>query len=86
MFRINPHPFADREVRPAILTAVVLLAQAVIAKNVLDVELDIVSQFAPLYVYIAYQVSQLRTRSAELAFEATIVLVSVAVLLLYATT
>ena len=68
------------------LTAIVLLAQAVIAKNVLDVELDFFSQFAPLYVYIAYQVSQLRTRSAEIAFDAAIVLVSVAVLTLYGAT
>jgi len=81
---INPRPFADREVRPAILTAVVLLTQAVIAKNVLEVELDFVSQFAPLYVYIAYQISQLRTRSAELAFDAAIILTSVAALSLYA--
>lgn len=86
MVRINPHPFSDREVRPAIVTAIVLLAQAVIAKNVLDIELDIVSQFAPLYVFIAYQVSQLRTRSAELAFTATAVLVSAATLALYAAT
>ncbi|MGE0229416.1 MAG: hypothetical protein AB7I38_06300 [Dehalococcoidia bacterium] len=86
MVHVNSNPFADREVRPALLTAVVLLAQAVVAKNVLDVELDILSQFAPLYVFIAYQVSQLRTRSAELAFSATIVLVSVAVLALYGAT
>lgn len=83
---INPHPFADREVRPAIITAIVLLAQAVIAKNVLDVELDVFSQFAPLYVFIAYQVTQLRTRAAELAFDAVIVLAGVAVLVLYAAT
>lgn len=86
MFHISPHAFTDREVRPAILTAIVLLVQAVIAKNVLDVELDFFSQFAPLYVYIAYQVSQLRTRSAEIAFDAAIVLVSVAVLTLYGAT
>lgn len=86
MVHIKPHPFTDPEVRPAILTAIVLIAQAVIAKNVLDVELDIVSQFAPLYVFIAYQVSQVRTRSAELAFDAAIVLVSVGVLALYAAT
>ncbi|MBX7111178.1 MAG: hypothetical protein K1X87_04940 [Dehalococcoidia bacterium] len=86
MVHISPSPFADREVRPAILTAIVLLAQAVIAKNVLDVELDIVSQFAPLYVFIAYQVSQLRTRGAELAFDAAIVLTAVGVLTLYAAT
>lgn len=86
MFHISPHAFTDREVRPAILTAIVLLVQAVIAKNVLDVELDFFSQFAPLYVYIAYQVSQLRTRSAEIAFDAAIVLVSVAVLMLYGAT
>ncbi|MGE0134744.1 MAG: hypothetical protein AB7L91_10680 [Dehalococcoidia bacterium] len=86
MVHVSSNPFTDREVRPALLTAVVLLAQAVVARNVLDVELDIVSQFAPLYVFIAYQASRLRTRSAELAFSATVVLVSLAVLALYGAT
>ena len=74
----------DPQVRVALVTAVCLLAQAVIAKNVLDVELDFMSQFAPMWVFIAYQVSGLRDRTSEIAFTIAIVLVTVAVLVLYA--
>jgi len=43
-----------------------------------------VSQFAPLLVYATFIGSRLRSRVAELAFGAAIVLVSVVVLALYA--
>ncbi len=74
----------DPQVRVALVTAVCLLAQAVIAKNVLDVELDFMSQTAPMWAFIAYLVSGLRDRTSEIAFTIFIVLVTVAVLVLYA--
>ncbi len=74
----------DPEFRLALLTLVVLLAQAVIATNALEVELDWVSQFAPLLVYATFVGSRLRSRAAEVLFAATIVLVAVAALTLYA--
>jgi hypothetical protein len=74
----------DAQVRVALLTAVALLVQAVVAKNVLDVRLDVMSQFAALWVFIVFQLSGLRDRPAELAFAAAIIAVTSAVLVLYA--
>lgn len=74
----------DPQIRVALVTAVCLLAQAVIATNVLDVELDIISRTAPMWVFIAYLVSGLRDRRSEIALIVAIVLVTAAVLLLYA--
>ncbi len=74
----------DPQVRVALVTAVCLLVQAVIAKNVLDVELGFLGQLAPFWVFVAYLVTGLRDRASELAFGVTIVLTTVAVLVLYA--
>ena len=74
----------DPQVRVALVTAVCLLAQAVVAKNVLDVELDVMSQMAPMWVFIAYLVSGRRDRTSGIAFTIAIVLVTAAVLVLYA--
>jgi hypothetical protein len=74
----------DPQFRLAVLTLVVLLAQAVIATSALEVELDWFSQFAPLLVYATFVGSHRRSRAAELLFGAAIVLGSLAVLTLYA--
>ena len=66
------------------LTAVCLLAEAVIAKNVLDVRLDPVSQIAPFWVYLFAVVGEEMTPRAERLAAAAIVAVTVAVLVLYA--
>ena len=74
----------DPQVRLALVTAVCLVVEAVLAKNVLDVELRVLAQFAPLYVFTASLVSGLRDRRSELSFTVAIVATSAAVLLLYA--
>lgn len=74
----------EPEVRVALVAGACLLVQAVIAKNVLEVRLDVMSQFAAMWIFIAYQVSGLRTRASEIAFIATIILATAAVLVLYA--
>ena len=73
----------DPLVTVALVTAACLLVEAVIAKNVIDVELDFFSQFAPLWIFIAYLVSGLRDRASEIAFVAVIFLATAAVLVLY---
>lgn len=78
------HRFNDPQVRVALVAAVCLLAQAVIAKNILDVELDFFSQFAPMWVFLAYSLSGSRDPRSEIAFIAVIILVTVAILVLYA--
>jgi hypothetical protein len=75
---------ADPQVRVALVTAVCLVVEAVVAKNVLDVELDWFGLFAPFWVFVAYMVSGLRDRASEIGFAAAIVGSTVAVLLLYA--
>ena len=74
----------DAQVRLALLTAVALMVQAVVAKNVLDVRLDLMSQNAALWVFIVFQLTGLRDRRAELAFGAAVIVVTAAVLVLYA--
>ena len=74
----------DPQVRVALVTAACLVVEAAIARNVIDAELDFVSQFAPLWVFIAYLVSGLRDRVSELSFIAAIIVTTVAVLVVYA--
>jgi hypothetical protein len=76
--------FRHPQTRVAIVAALALLVQAVLAKNVLDVELDFVSQAAALWVFIVYLISDDRSRLAELGAMAAIVVVTAAVLTLYA--
>jgi hypothetical protein len=66
------------------VAAACLLVEAVIAKNVIDVELDFFTQFAPMWIFIAYLVSGLRDRKSEIAFIAVMILATAAVLVLYA--
>lgn len=74
----------DPQVRVALVAAACLLVEAVVAKNVIDVELDFVSQLAPMWIFIAYLVSGLRDRTSEIAFIAASILATAAVLVLYA--
>ena len=74
----------DPQVTVSLVAAACVLVEAVIAKNVIDVELDFFSQFAPLWIFIAYLVSGLRDRASEIAFVAVIILATAAVLVLYA--
>ena len=74
----------DPQIMVALVAAVCLLVEAVIAKNVIDVELDVFSQFAPMWIFIAYLVSGRRDRASEIAFIAVIILATAAILALYA--
>jgi hypothetical protein len=74
----------DPQVGVALVTAACLLVEAVIAKNVLDVELGFISQFAALWIFVTYQLSGLRDRWSEIAFVAVIILATAAILVLYA--
>jgi len=68
----------------ALVTAAALLVQAVVAKNVLDVELDVVSQNAALWVFIVFLISGARDRATEIGTVVVVVAVTAAVLGLYA--
>jgi len=74
----------DPQVTVSLVAAACLLVEAVVAKNVIEVELDFFSQFAPMWIFIAYLVSGLRDRTSEIAFSAVIILATAAILVLYA--
>jgi len=74
----------DPQVVVSLVAAACVLVEAVIAKNVIDVELDFFSQLAPMWIFIAYLVSGLRDRTTEIAFIAVIILATAAILVLYA--
>jgi hypothetical protein len=74
---------AKPEIRVALVTAIALVLQAVLAKNVLEVELDYGSQFAALWVFIVFLITGDRGRFAELGTIVTIVAVTASVLALY---
>jgi hypothetical protein len=48
------------------------------------VSLDFLSQFAPLWVFIGFQIAGKRDRLAEIAWAAAVVVVTAAVLVVYA--
>jgi hypothetical protein len=74
----------DPLVTVSLVAAACLLVEAVITKNVIDVELSFFAQFAPLWIWIAYLVSGLRDRTSEIAFIAATTLTTAAILVLYA--
>ena len=74
----------DPQVRVALVAAACLLLEAVIAKNVIDAELDFGSQLAAMWIYIVYLLSGPRNRASEIAFMATMILATVAILVVYA--
>ena len=74
----------DPQVTVSLVAGACLLVEAVVAKNVIDVELDVFSQLAPMWIFIAYLVSGLRDRTSEIAFSAAIILTTAAILVLYA--
>jgi len=74
----------DPQVMVSLVAAACVLVEAVIAKNVIDVELDFVVQLAPIWIFVAYLVSGLRDRTSEIAFIAALILTTAAILVLYA--
>ena len=77
-------PRVGPEVLLSLVVAACLLVAAVVAKNVLEVELDFFSQFVALWVYIAYLVTGLRDRESSIAFAFAAIGATAAVLVLYA--
>jgi hypothetical protein len=79
-----PRALGNPEVRVALVVAACLLAEAIVAKNVLDVTLDPLVQIAPMWVFLVYIWIGRRDRVTELTMMATAVLMTVAILVLYA--
>jgi hypothetical protein len=82
--RHTPAWATSYDVRLSVVVAACLLIEAVVAKNILDVSLDLFSQLAPLWVFIAYVVTGRHDKSTARAFGLVAVAVTAAVLGLHA--
>jgi len=74
---------------PTAVTGVCILALAVISKYVINVELDFISQYAPVWIFIAYIITKdkagkSRICSSLLFWSLAIIVVTIAVLVVYA--
>jgi hypothetical protein len=72
------------DVRLGLLTLAALLAEAAVARWVLDTELPFFALLAPFWVFVAYRVSGQRGRTARIVASLGIVGAAVVVLVAYA--
>lgn len=77
------------EVKVSLVTAACILALAIVSKNVLHVQLDIISIYGPVWIYIAYvstrgSAKKSKWRDSTLYWSLLIVAVTAAILALYA--
>ena len=77
------------EIKLSLVTAVCILALAIVSKNILNVQLDFVSLYGPVWVYIAYIISRDKTKksktcSSPLFWSLAIIFVTLAILVVYA--
>lgn len=75
------------ELTVSLVTGVCILALAIVSKYFLDVELDFISQYGPVWIYIAYIIAKdeaRRSKRSTLFWSAAIVLATLAILALYA--
>ncbi len=76
------------ESKVSLVTVVCLLLLAIVSKNVLNVQLDFVSLYGPVWVYIAYistreEARKSKTCGSPLFWSLAIILVTLAILILY---
>ncbi len=74
-------PLPD-EIKVSLVTAACLLALAIISKNILNVQLDFISQYGPLWIFIFYIISRSRASVSVLAWSSLIIFVTAAILIL----
>lgn len=76
------------EAKVSLVTAVCILALAIISKNILNVQLDLISQYGPVWLLIAYLCTKDTKKSkiccSPLFWSAAIILVTAAILAVYA--
>ena len=71
------------ELKVSLVTVVCILTLVIISKNVLNVQLDFVTQYGPVWVYIAYISTKDKTKKSKY-WSLVIILVTLATLILYA--
>ena len=74
------------EIKVSLVTAACIMAMAVVTKNVLNVQLDFVSQYAPSWMFIVYILTSQQSKKIKhnaLYWSVAIVAVTAMVLALY---
>ena len=79
-----PRVLHESEVRVALVAAACLLVEAIVAKNVLDVHLDVISQLAAMWVWLTYAIVGRRDPAAERGAIVAAIVATAAVLVVYA--
>ena len=76
------------EVKVSLVTAVCILSLAIVSKNVLNVQLDFISLYGPVWIYIAYIITREKSKKAKscspLFWSLAIIIATIAILVLYA--
>ena len=77
------------EVKVSLVTAACILALAIISKNVIHVQLDFISQYGPVWMFIVYIITRERAKESKvcgstLFWSLAIALITVLVLIVYA--
>lgn len=78
----------SEETKVSLVTAVCILALAIISKNILHVQLDFISQYGPVWILIAYLATKGESKKSKcgtlLFWSLAIILVTLAILVVYA--
>jgi hypothetical protein len=77
------------EIKVSFVTAVCILALAIISKNILNVQLDLISQYGPVWMLIAYLSTKDTNKKSKICcsplfWSVAIILVTAAILVIYA--
>jgi hypothetical protein len=76
--------FGDPQLRVGLLAAAALLVEALLAKTVLDLQLNFFAQLAALWIFVVYKLSGRLDRLSETVASVAVVVVTATVLLVYA--
>lgn len=79
----------SNDVKVSLVAAVCILGLAVISKNVLNVQLDFISLYGPVWIYIVYIITRdktgkLKTCNSPLLWSLAIIIATLAILAVYA--
>jgi len=77
------------EAKVSLVTAGCILTLAIVSKNVLRVQLDFISSFGPVWVFIAYIITKDSVKNSKICcnplfWALAIIVVTAAILILYA--
>ncbi len=77
------------ELKVSLVTAVCILALAIISKNVLNVQLDVTTLYGPVWVYMVYIITKDSVKKSKICsnllfWSLAIIFVTLAILALYA--